>query len=43
MQHSHTVREAEISDKRQAEDRRRMSSLLGRGRPLDGRRDGVNR
>jgi hypothetical protein len=31
MQHSHTVREAEISDKRQAEDRRRMSSLLGRG------------
>jgi hypothetical protein len=42
MQHSHTVREAEISDKRQAEDRRRMSSLLA-GRPLDGRRDGVNR
>jgi len=41
MQHSHTVRE-EISDKRQAEDRRRMSSLLA-GRPLDGRRDGVNR
>jgi hypothetical protein len=28
MQHSHTVREAGISDARQAEDQRRMSSLL---------------